>query len=115
MISRLTVKAALVGFAASVALAAPANAATKLTLDAQTSTPVLGFSTVQLTGTATPGATVQLFEAAYTFGTGGIEPAKDYDNGNGPVTAVANAQGRFTIPRYMDSGFLFQVRSGSEI
>jgi hypothetical protein len=115
MISRLTVKAALVGFAASVALAAPANAATKLTLDAQTSTPVLGFSTVQLTGTATPGASVQLFEAAYTYGIGGIEPAKDFNNNNGPVTAIANAQGRFTIPRYMDSGFLFQVRSGSEI
>src|SRR5690349_16102287 len=96
---------------ATVALTGPAWAATAPTLD---KVPVAnGFNTenpVVLTGTATPGATVQLYEDAYSWASKYSKaqlaqtPAKDYSNNDGPVTAVANAQGRWTISRPMDSG-----------
>jgi Lamin Tail Domain len=97
--------AAAAGIAAVFAVAAPAAAATTPTLTA----PAVrtGFGLITLTGTAAPGATVQLYETAQTFDD--LQPADDWENGGGPVTATANASGRFSINRLMDSGFFFQV------
>ncbi len=109
MISRLVTKAALVGVAASIAVAAPAYAAAP-TLSAPAE--ALGFSQITLTGTADPGETVRLYETAYVW-PNAMAPAPFYHNG--AVETVANAQGRFTLTRWIDSGFFFQVQAGGEM
>ena len=108
MIWTFVAKAALAGVAASLVLTAPAAAAAAPTL----ATPAVrtGFGPVTLTGTATPGATVHLYETAIIFDD--LQPAEDWQNGGGPVTATADSAGHFQIQRLLDSGFYFQVESG---
>ncbi|WP_430780933.1 lamin tail domain-containing protein [Actinoplanes sp. G11-F43] len=105
----------------TVALAGPASAATAPTFD---KAPIAnGFNTsdpVVFTGTATPGATVQLYEDAYQWASGYSKaelsrtPAKDYSNNEGPVTATADGNGRWTIRRPMDSGHILMVGIGTD-
>ncbi|WP_328462114.1 lamin tail domain-containing protein [Actinoplanes sp. NBC_00393] len=95
--------------------ATPAFAAGELTFDKPT-VPT-GFAEVQLTGTATAGADVTLRERAYVWRggatTGADLPAATEYQASMPVTVKANAQGRWTISRYMDSGFVWAVSSGT--
>lgn len=100
--------AAAVGLAAGGVGATPAIAATAPTISAPSIR--TGFGPVAITGTAGPGATVRLLESASVFGD--LQPAVDYDNGNGPVTTVAGRDGRYRFTRNVDSGFLFAVESG---
>ena len=112
MIFRLVSKAAVIGVAATFAIAAPATAAARPTLSGPDE--VVGYSVFQLTGTAEPGAEVQLYETA--IGWNDMQPAKEWDTGNqGPVIVQANASGRYVINRFLDSGFFFEVRSGGEV
>lgn len=105
MIIKLAAATVVAGVAAALAVAAPALAATAPTL----ATPAVraGFGTITLTGTAAPGATVQLYETAIVFND--LQPADDWQHGGGPVTATADSAGRFEIRRFQDSGFYFQV------
>ncbi|WP_231953713.1 lamin tail domain-containing protein [Actinoplanes derwentensis] len=106
---------------ASVALANTASAATTPTFD---KAPVAnGYNEADpavFTGTADPGATVQLYEDAYNWASGyskqqlALTPAKDYKNNEGPVTAVANSSGRWSISRPMDSGHILMVGVGTD-
>ncbi|MCO8272254.1 lamin tail domain-containing protein [Actinoplanes sp. TRM 88003] len=68
-----------------------------------------------MTGTADPNSTVQLWETA--IGWDDMQPAKDWTSPGetGPVLATADGSGNFSIRRFVDSGFLFQVRQGSVI
>ncbi|TDO40365.1 lamin tail domain-containing protein [Paractinoplanes brasiliensis] len=109
MISRLVTKAALIGVAATFAIAAPASAAATPTLSGPEE--VKGYNQFTMTGTADPNTTVQLYETA--IGWNDMQPAVNYDAGGGPVTATADSEGRFTIRRWLDSGFYFEVRQGS--
>jgi hypothetical protein len=102
------VAAAALGLGTVLAGASPAMAAAP-TLN-QPSTPT-GYSYVTLTGTADPGSTVVLWEAAYAFRTS-MYPAEQFF-GDDIITAVANSSGQFTLRRRMDSGFVFKVRVGS--
>jgi Lamin Tail Domain len=97
------------GLTSAVTLAGPANAATAPTIV----TPAYrtGFGRVAITGTATPGATVQLFETAYSERATGLYAADDWEHGGGPVTAKADTAGHYTIMRYVDTGFQFAVKS----
>lgn len=77
-----------------------------------------GYGTVTLTGTATANATVTLHEAAYKWGkdaTRGSElsPATQFEPGM-PTTVTAGSNGRWTIRRVMDSGFVWAVESGGQ-
>jgi hypothetical protein len=103
----LAAAAATLGLAATFALAAPAAAATTPTIVTPESR--TGYGTIAITGTATPGATVTLWEAA--FSEQPLAPADDFDNGGGPVTAVADPDGNYSITRYMDTGFVFAVQA----
>jgi hypothetical protein len=67
-----------------------------------------GYSTIVITGTATPKATVELYESAYVFHD--LQPAVDWASTGAPVTAVAAANGTYRISRWVDTGFLFAVR-----
>jgi len=111
MITRLVSQAAVIGVAATIALAAPASAAAKPTIKGPSE--VKGYAQFTLTGTADPGTTVQLYETAYVFGVGDLQPADDWEHGGGPVTAKADTAGKFSITRWLDSGFYFQVRQGA--
>lgn len=105
MIIKYAATAAAAGVAAALAVSAPAFAATAPTFDK----PAVrtGYGPVTLTGTAAPGATVQLYETAQVFDD--LEAADDWEHGGGPVTARAGSNGRWSIRRLMDSGFFFQV------
>ena len=107
MIFKHVVAVAATATAAVFAVAAPAVAATAPTLD----TPAVrtGFGIITLTGTAAPGAEVHLYETAQVFDD--LQPADDWENGGGVVTAIAGSNGRYEIRRYLDSGFFFQVES----
>lgn len=111
MITRFVTKAALIGVAATFALAAPASAAAVPTLSGPDE--VNGYSQFTMTGTADPGTTVRLYETA--IGWNDMQPAKDFDRDNGPVTATADAAGKFTIRRWLDSGFFFEVHEGDVV
>jgi hypothetical protein len=105
MIKELVVLAVSVGV---VGLAAPAQAAAGApTLTGPESR--VGYGPVELSGTAAAGATVQLYETAIVFDD--LEPADDWANGGGPVTATADSSGRWHLQRLLDSGFYFQVVS----
>ena len=66
MISKLVAKASVAGIAASLALtAAPSFAAAAPTLSGPADR--TGYGTITLTGTATPGAAVHLYESAIIF------------------------------------------------
>jgi Lamin Tail Domain len=105
MLKKLLVTAATAGATAALAVAAPSYAATAPTLTGPASR--AGFGPVTLGGIATPGATVQLYETAIVFDD--LEPADDWQNGGGPLTATADASGHWQIQRLLDSGFYFQV------
>lgn len=99
---------AAAGVVAMLAVAAPSYAASTPTLTGPDLR--VGYGPVDLSGTATPGATVQLYETAIVFDD--LQPADDWANGGGPVTATADASGHWRLRRILDSGFYFQVASG---
>ncbi|MGK5679088.1 lamin tail domain-containing protein [Actinoplanes sp. URMC 104] len=111
MISRLVTKAAVLGVAASFALAVPASAAAKPTLAGPEE--VKGYAQFTMTGTADPGSTVTLWETA--IGINDMKPADNWEGGGGPVTAVADSAGKFSIKRWLDSGFWFEVHQGDVV
>ncbi len=96
--------AVAVGCVAALGLAAPASAADTPTISVPASRQ--GYGPITLTGTATPGATVHLYESAYKFRD--FYPSPDYDNG-GTITTTATPAGRWTLTRILDSGFYFYV------
>ncbi len=117
--SHISVRAGLaattvvLGLASAVSLAGPASAATAPTMV----TPAVrtGFGRVPITGTATPGATVQLFETAYSERATGLYAADNWEHGGGPVTTKADRTGHYVFPdggRFVDTGFQFEVKSG---
>ena len=109
MIFKHVATAAAAGVVAVFAVAAPAAAATRPTLDQPTIRTRYG--DITLTGKADPGSTVELWEAALKFKSGGLYQAPNY-NAGGFVTAIADSNGRFEIRRTMDSGFTWAVESG---
>lgn len=106
----LAVTTVAFGLASAVSLAGPANAATVPTIVTPASR--TGFGQVAITGTATPGATVQLFETAYSERATGLYAADNWEHGGGAVTATADSAGNYKIMRYVDTGFQFEVKSG---
>jgi hypothetical protein len=104
----LAAAAVAVGVVAA-AVVTPAFAATAPTISAPSS--ATGYSQITITGTTDPNATVTLYESAYIFND--MQVATDWDTG-GPVTATASSSGTYSIKRYVDSGFLFQVEAGGE-
>jgi hypothetical protein len=109
MISKLVAKASVVGVAAALALtAAPSFAASAPTLSGPADR--TGFGTITLTGTATPGAAVHLYESAILFND--LQPADDWEHGGGTVTATAGSDGRYSITRSLDTGFYFETEAG---
>jgi hypothetical protein len=86
---------------------APAGAATVVpTISAPAST--AGYQTVAITGTATPGSTVELYESAYQFHD--LQPALFWQDGsNAPITTKAAANGSYRMTRWVDTGFEFAV------
>lgn len=105
MMKKLGVTAVSAGAAAALVLAGPSYAATSPTLAGPAAR--VGYGPVELSGTAAPGATVQLYETAIVFDD--LEPADDWANGGGPVTATADSSGHWRLQRILDSGFYFQV------
>ncbi len=104
-------KGVVIGVAATFAIAAPASAAVTPTLAGPAQ--VVGFDEITMTGTAEPRSTVQLYETA--IGWNDMLPAKDFTSVDekGPVLATADESGKFSIRRFVDSGFFFEVRQGS--
>jgi len=81
-------------------------AATAPTISAPAST--AGYQTVAIIGTATPGATVELYESAYQFHA--LQPALYWQDGsNAPITTTAAADGTYRMTRWVDTGFEFAV------
>ncbi|WP_205650090.1 lamin tail domain-containing protein [Actinoplanes solisilvae] len=111
MITRLVTAAAVIGVTATLAIAAPASAAAIPTLSGPAE--VKGYSQFTMTGTADPGTVVHLYETA--IGWNDMQPAKDFERDNGLVTATADASGRFTIRRWLDSGFYFEVHQDDAV
>jgi hypothetical protein len=105
MRARSTAFAAALGCAAALGLVAPANAATTPTITVPASRQ--GYGPITITGTATPGATVELYESAYVFNDFYASP--DYSTG-GVITAKASSSGAYSISRILDSGFRFYVK-----
>ncbi|MDT5031736.1 MAG: hypothetical protein QOC94_1907 [Actinoplanes sp.] len=85
----------------------PASAAAAVpTIFAPAST--AGYQTVAITGTAAPGATVELYESAYTFHA--LQPALNWaDGSNAPITTKAATNGTYRMTRWVDTGFEFAV------
>src|SRR4051794_38781099 len=102
----LTVTLGVVGAAGIVT---PAYAATTPTISAPSS--VTGYSEITITGTAGANATVSLYESAYNWND--LQAATDFDSG-APITTKANGSGAYSIKRFVDTGFLFQVEAGGE-
>jgi hypothetical protein len=67
-----------------------------------------GYSTIVISGTARPGATVELYESAYVFHD--LKPAVDWADTGDLVTTTATANGTYRINRWVDTGFLFAVQ-----
>src|SRR4051812_15883837 len=105
MIKTLVATAAAAGAVAALAVAGPSYAAATPTLTGPTSR--AGFGLVTLSGSASPGASVRLYETAIVFDD--LEPADDWEHGGGPLTATADSTGHWTLQRFLDSGFYFQV------
>jgi hypothetical protein len=103
-----TATAATLAALAALAVSAPAAAATTPTVAGPADR--TGYGTITLTGTATPGAAVHLYESALIFND--LQPADDWEHGGGTVTATADPAGHYRIVRYLDTGFFFQVESG---
>ena len=104
---RTALLAALMALTSVEAATTPAAAAAALpTISAPAST--AGYQTVAITGTATPGATVELYESAYQFHT--LQPALYWQDGsNAPITTTAAADGSYRMTRWIDTGFEFAV------
>jgi len=103
VLRRAVLGAALV---ASAAVTVPAHAAeTPPTISAPAS--ASGYQTIVISGTATPGALVELYESAYVFHD--LQPSVDWANAGGPVTTTAAGNGTYKISRWVDTGFLFAV------
>jgi hypothetical protein len=111
MISRLVTKGVVIGVAATFAIAAPASAAAKPTLSGPEE--VVGYSQFTMTGTADPNTTVELWETAISINE--MKPADDWEGGSGTVKATADASGKFTIKRWLDTGFFFEVHQGDQV
>jgi hypothetical protein len=110
MHQRVTLAIATVALGVAAAGGAtPAFAAAAPTISAPSS--VTGYSEITITGTAPAGATVSLYESAYNWND--LLVATDWDTGE-PVTAKADGSGRYSIRRYVDSGFLFAVEADGE-
>jgi hypothetical protein len=93
--------------AVALTVSTPAHAAdAKPTITAPAST--AGYHTIVISGTATPGATVELYESAYVFHD--LQPAVDWANTGDLVTTTATASGAYQISRWVDTGFLFAVQ-----
>src|SRR5690348_12367370 len=107
MIRKLVVTAATAGAVATLAIATPSYAAATPTLTGPASR--AGFGQITLSGTAAAGATVRLYETAIVFDD--LEPADDWENGGGPLTATADSTGHWRLQRFLDSGFYFQVEA----
>src|SRR3954454_21181369 len=107
MQARLATLLAVLVTAVVLSPAGPAAAATRPTIVAPKTT--LGYGPIKITGTARPGATVHLLEAAYVF-RGAITPAEEYYNGD-IIEAVADKAGHYELRRTMDSGFVLAVRA----
>lgn len=104
---RTALLAAVLAVTSTGLVATPAIAATAVpTISAPAST--AGYQTVAITGTATPGATVELYESAYQFHA--LHPALYWQDGsNAPITTTAAANGTYRMTRWMDTGFEFAV------
>lgn len=98
--------AAAVGLG-SLGLAGPAAAATTPTINAPAWR--TGFGPITISGTAAPGATVTLIEAAYVFRTD-MNPAINYSTGD-VLRTVADSTGHYSLERDLDSGFVFAVEA----
>lgn len=105
MRARLTALVTALGLTAALGVAATAHAATTPTISVPASRQ--GYGPITITGTATPGATVELYESAYVFNDFYASP--DYSNG-GYITTTATSAGRYTLTRIIDSGFRFYVQ-----
>jgi hypothetical protein len=103
--------ATITGFAAVIAAATPALAATGPTISA----PAMrtGYGTITITGKAQPGALVRLYESAISWND--MQPAVDWESGipGKIVTTNADRTGAYKIIRYVDTGFMFAVRSSA--
>jgi Lamin Tail Domain len=102
----LVVATAALGIAAA-AVVTPAFAATAPTISAPSS--ATGYSEITISGKAGAGSTVTLYETAYIWDD--LQPATNWDTGD-TVTATAGSTGAYSIKRYVDSGFKFQVEAG---
>jgi hypothetical protein len=104
---RTALLAAILAVTSTGLAATPASAATAVpTISAPAST--AGYQTVAITGTATPGATVELYESAYQFHA--LQPALYWQDGsNAPITTTAAADGTYRMTRWVDTGFEFAV------
>ena len=104
---RSTLLAALLVATSGFLAPAMARASTAVpTISAPAST--AGYQTVAITGTATPGATVELYESAYQFHD--LQPALYWQDGsNAPIITTAAANGAYRMTRWIDTGFEFAV------
>src|ERR1700709_1486876 len=104
---RTTLLAAVLAVTSTALITAPARAATAVpTISAAAST--AGYQTVAITGTATPGVTVELYESAYQFHD--LRPALYWQDGsNAPITTTATPDGTYRMTRWVDTGFEFAV------
>lgn len=106
--SLIGVLAAATGLAATLAVASPAVAAVTPTITVPST--FEGFGRIAITGTARPGATVDLYEAAYTFRADIAKAAEVYAPED-IITTVADASGSYRLSRLVDSGFVFAVKA----
>src|SRR4051812_312450 len=107
----IPLSATVVAVGVAIGLTTPAAAATIPTISAPAYG--LGYGPIQITGTARPGATVTLIEAAYIF-RDDMAPAKDYDHNDIPLVTSANSTGHYTFDRTLDSGFVFAVEADGQ-
>ena len=91
----------------SVAVAAPGDPVTPtITVPATFE----GYGRIAITGTARPGATVDLYEAAYLWRTDLAKAAEIYSPQD-VITDVAGSDGKYQLSRVVDSGFVFAVEA----
>jgi hypothetical protein len=114
--SARTPRAALALAATAIGLAtvlmAPAAAVAATAVKPTISVPSVyeGYGRIAITGTARPGATVNLHEAAYVYRADLAQAAEVYSPQD-VITTVAGSDGRYTLSRVVDSGFVFAVEA----
>jgi hypothetical protein len=117
MITKLVAKVAVAGVVtagvvAALAVALPASAADKPTI---TGTGRTGYGPITLSGTATPGAEVDLYESPISFVKlfqSDLYQSPDYANDGEFITTTADSAGHYEIVRNLDTGFYFATESG---